>query len=153
MEKGNNIKLSPTGIACYHECPRKFYYIYIRGIEEKPTPSKVRGKIVHRVLEHFFTFVDLANIQQEHWHRLWKKFRNVLFSLLETEWKQIGKIYEDCFKDERQKTRFFNETKEFLDFYAIKLAFSLMNKMNELDKNSEWFESDIRGFSTRKTWR
>jgi putative RecB family exonuclease len=146
MEKRNNIKLSPTGIACYHECPRKFYYIYVRGIEEKPTPSKVRGKIVHRVLEHFFTFVDLVNVQQEHWHGLWKKFRNVLFSLLETEWKQIGKVYEDCFKDEKQKTRFFNETKEFLDFYAIKLAFSLMNKVKELDKNSEWFESDIKRF-------
>jgi len=145
--KNNNVRLSPTGIACYSTCPRKFYYIYIRGIEEKPTPSKVRGKIVHRVLEHFFTFVDLTDIEEgNHWQDLWEKFRNVLFSLLETEWKQIGKIYDDCFKGEKQKTNFFNETKDFLDFYAIKMAFSLINKLKELDKNSEWFGENIKRF-------
>lgn len=143
----NNVRLSPTSIACYYECQRKFFYKYIRGIKEKPRPSRVRGKIVHRVLEHFFTFVDLTDIEEgNHWQDLWKKFRNVLFSLLETEWKQIGKIYDDCFKDEKQKTQFLNETKEFLDFYAIKLAFSLMNKIKELDKNSEWFEDNIKRF-------
>jgi putative RecB family exonuclease len=146
MVEKNNIKLSPTGIACYYECPRKFYFIYVRGIEEKPTPSKVRGKIVHHVLENFFNFVNLASIQQEHWHDLWKKFRNVLISMLESEWKQIGKIYEDCFESEKQKEDFLDETKNFLDFYAVKLAFSLTNKMKELDKNSEWFESDLKRF-------
>lgn len=142
----NNVRLSPTGIACYFECQRKFFYKYIRGIEEKPRPSRVRGKIAHRVLEQFFNLVDLADIKEENWRDLWKKFRGVLFSLLETEWKQIGKIYDDCFKDEKQKTKLLNETKEFLDFYAIKLAFSLMNKMRELDKNSEWFEDNIKRF-------
>jgi len=148
MEKeNNNIRLSPTSITCFYECPRKFYYIYIRGIEEKPKPSMVRGKIVHRVLEHFFTFVDLTDIEEgSSWKEIWQKFRKVLFSLLETEWNQIGKIYDDCFKDETQKTRFLNETEEFLDFYAIKLAFSLMNKIKELDRNSQWFERDIKRF-------
>jgi len=145
--KNNNVRLSPTSIACYYGCPRKFFYRYIRCIEEKPTPSKVRGKIVHRVLEHFFTIVDLTDIEEgNHWQYLWKKFRDVLFSLLETEWNLIGKSYEDCFKNEVQKTNFLNETKEFLDFYSIRLAFSLMNKMKELDKNSEWFEENIKRF-------
>jgi putative RecB family exonuclease len=147
MEKQNSIRLSPTGIACFYECPRKFYYIHIRGIEEKPKPSMVRGKITHRVLEHFFTFVDLTDIEEgSNWQELWQKFRKVLFSLLETEWKQIGKTYDDCFKDQTQKENFLEETKEFLDFYAIKLAFSLINKMRELDRNSEWFEEDIKRF-------
>jgi putative RecB family exonuclease len=147
MEKQNNIRLSPTSIACFYECPRKFYYIYIRGIEEKPKPSMIRGKITHRVLEHFFTFVDLTDIEERsNWQEVWQKFRKVLFSLLETEWQQIGKIYDDCFKDQAQKTKFLNETKEFLDFYAIKLAFSLVNKMKELNRNSKWFERDIKRF-------
>ncbi len=147
MKKQNNIRLSPTGIACFYECPRKFYYIYIREIKEKPKPSMVRGKIVHRVLEHFFTFIDLTDIEEgSNWQEVWEKFRKALFSLLETEWKQIGKLYDDCFKNQTQKTRFLNETKEFLDFYAIKLAYSLMNKMKELDKNSKWFERDIKRF-------
>jgi len=147
MEKNNHIRLSPTSIACYFECPRKFFYRFIRGIEEKPRPSMIRGKIVHRVLEHFFTFVDLTDIEEgKSWQEIWEKFRKVLFSLLETEWNQIGKLYDDCFSSEKQKTQFLNETKEFLDFYAIKLAFSLMNKMKELNKNSQWFEEEIKRF-------
>jgi CRISPR/Cas system-associated exonuclease Cas4 (RecB family) len=147
MEKNNNIRLSPTGIACFYECPRKFYYIHIRGIEEKPKPSMVRGKITHRVLEHFFTFVDLTDIEEgDNWQEVWQRFRKVLFSLLETEWKQIGKAYDDCFKDQKQKDEFLEETKEFLDFYGIKLAFSLVNKMREMDRNSEWFQEDIKRF-------
>jgi len=144
--KKNNIRLSPSAIACYYECQRKFFYRYIRGIEEKPRPSRVRGRITHRVLENFFNFVDLGGIEEENWQSLWKKFRNVLFSLLDTEWKQIGKTYEDCFKNEDQKAELFEETKEFLDFYAIKMAFSLMNKMKELDKNSKWFTENIKRF-------
>jgi len=147
MKKQNNIRLSPTGIACFYECPRKFYYIYIREIKEKPKPPMIRGKIVHRVLEHFFMFIDLTDIEEgSNWQEVWKKFRKALFSILETEWKQIGKIYDDCFNNQAQKTKFLNETKEFLDFYAIKLAFSLMTKMKELDRNSEWFERDIKRF-------
>jgi len=142
----NHIRLSPTGIACYYECPRKFFYIYVKGIEEKPTPPKVRGKIVHRVLEDFFKFVKLSEIKEGNWQELWKKFRNVLFSLLESEWKGIGKTYKDCFKDEEEKIKFLNETKEFLDFYAIKLVFSLVNKIRELDRNSKWFEDDLKRF-------
>ena len=142
----NNTRLSPTAISCYCECQRKFFYIYIKEIKEKPTPDKVRGKIVHKVLENFFTFVDLIKIKEEKWQDLWKKFRSILLSLLESEWKQIGCAYENCFENDKQKTDYFDETLEFLDFYAIKLAFSLMNKMRELDKNSKWFEYNIKRF-------
>ena len=137
MEKNNNIRLSPTGISCYYKCQRKFFYRYIRGLEEKPKPAMIRGSIAHQVLQDFFDYVDLPGIEEENWKSLWEKFRKAMFSLLDTEWNQIGKKYEDCFKDEKQKTEMKEETKEFLDFYAVKLAFSLMNKMKELDKNSK----------------
>jgi len=143
----NKVKLSPTAISCYYECPRKFFYIYIRGIKEKPTPLKIRGKITHKVLENFFDLVNFADIkEQPHWRELWKKFKDILFSLLDAEWRQIGKVYEDCFESENQKNELLMETKDFLDFYAGKLAFSLTNKMKELDKNSEWFEQYIKTF-------
>lgn len=142
----NNLRLSPTAISSYYECPRKFFYIYIRGIEEKPKPSRIRGKIVHKVLDHFFNYVNLSDITEQDWQVLWKKFKKVLFSLLETEWKMIGKEYTDCFKNEDQKKEFLEETKKFLDFYAAKLSFSLSNKMLELDKNSKWFEDNLKRF-------
>lgn len=143
----NEIKLSPTAIACYFECPRKFYYLYVQGLEEKPTPAKVRGKIVHKVLENFFSFVKFEDItSEEEWQDLWKKFRKILFSLLEVEWKSIGKNYPDCFRSQKEKEEMLDETKDFLDFYAAKLAFSLINKLKEWDRNSEWFEENLKRF-------
>ncbi|MCD6226433.1 MAG: PD-(D/E)XK nuclease family protein [Candidatus Aenigmarchaeota archaeon] len=146
-KKTNKIRLSPTAISTYYMCPRKFFYIYIKGLKEKPTPAKIRGSITHKVLENFFDFVDLTKIdEKENWEQIWKKFRDILFKLLESEWSEIGKKYEDCFKNNSEKKRLFDETKEFLNFYAIKLSYSLHNKLQELNRNSEWFEQDLQRF-------
>jgi len=146
LRNGTNVKLSPTALALYFECPRKFFYIHIRNIPEKPTPAKVRGSITHKILDHFFNYVNIADIQEEDWHVLWKRFNKVLESLLDTEWKLIGKDYPDCYKSEKQKMEDYKETKKFLDFYAAKLAFSLSDKLCSIDRNSEWFEKEIKDF-------
>lgn len=142
----NEVRLSPTSIACFYECPRKFFYIYIRGLVERVTPAKIRGKIIHKILEHFFNYVNIADIQEKEWEKLWKKFRKIFFSLLDTEWGMIGTEYIDCFKNRDEKKTYLEETKRFLDFYAAKLAFSLTSKMEEMNKESEWFEDDLKRF-------
>lgn len=146
VNHNNKLRLSPTAISCFSECQRKFFYVYIRGIEVEPRPSMIRGKIAHKVLDDFFNYVNITDIKEKDWKVSWKKFNKVLSSLLETEWKQIGKEYEDCFKDEKQKKKFLDETKKFLDFYSLRLAFALSNKMDELNENSEWFERDLKRF-------
>ncbi len=140
------LRLSPTALATYFDCQRKFFYRYIRQIPERPSPYLVRGKITHKVLEHFFNYVKIVDIREGDWEKLWKDFKNILFSLVETEWKLIGREYDDCFTDEAEKEMFLNETKRFLDFYAAKLAFSLSDKILELDKKSQWFEEELRRF-------
>lgn len=142
----DSLRLSPSAIACYYDCQRKFFYRHIKKLPEKTTPQLVRGKITHKVLENFFNFVSLVDIKQDDWEKLWKDFKNALVSLLNTEWKMIGREYEDCFDNENEKGEYYEETKRFLDFYAAKLAFSLTDKMKELDRNSAWFEEEIRRF-------
>ena len=142
----SKLRLSPSALSTYFDCQRRFFYRYIRGIPEKPTPFLVRGKITHKVLDHFFNYVKLVDIKEGSWEKLWKDFKNVLYSLLETEWKLIGKNYPDCFENEKQKKDFLDETKRFFDFYAAKLAFGLTDKFLELDKKSEWFETELRRF-------
>lgn len=146
LENKNNIRLSPTAISLYYDCPRRFFYVYIRKIPEKPTPEKVRGTITHKILDHFFNYVNIADIQENDWHVLWNRFNKVLFSLLDAEWKMIGKDYPDCYKSEKKKNEDYDETKHFLDFYAAKLAFSLSDKLMSLDKESEWFETELKKF-------
>jgi len=142
----NSIRLSPSAIATYYNCPRKFFYIYIRKIPVKPTSAMVRGTITHKVLDHFFNYVNIADIKENDWQILWKRFKKVLFSLLDTEWKQIGKDYANCYTTDKKKNEDFEETKRFLDFYAAKLSFSLSDKLMTLDKNSKWFEKELKTF-------
>lgn len=142
----NSVRLSATGIATYSQCQRKFYYRHIEKVPEKPTPQKVRGSIVHKVLDEFFDVVDLSTIPTDkHWHEIWQGFKGILGDLLEAEWKKIGAEYADCFKNEKQKQEFLDDTKEIMDFYSAKLAFALFNKLKEL-KNSKWFTSDLKRF-------
>lgn len=145
-QEKNPIRLSPSAIALYYKCQRKFFYVYVRKIPERPSPEKVRGSITHKVLDHFFNYVNIADIQEEDWHVLWERFKKVLFSLLDTEWKLIGKEYVDCFGSEKKKTESYEETKKFLDFYSAKLAFTLSDKISTMDKKSEWFETELKKF-------
>ncbi len=45
---------SPSSINVYKQCPRKYYYNYIRKLPTKPSIHLVRGTIVHEVLEYFY---------------------------------------------------------------------------------------------------
>jgi len=146
IEDNNNVRLSPSAIVTYYNCPRKFFYVYIRKIPIKPTSVMIRGTITHKVLDHFFNYVNIADIQEDDWQILWKRFNKVLFSLLDTEWKQIGKDYANCYTTDKKKNEDFEETKRFLDFYAAKLAFSLSDKLMTLDRNSKWFEKELKTF-------
>jgi len=142
----NGIRLSPTAISLYYDCPRRFFYVYIRKIPEKPTAAMVRGTITHKVLDHFFNYVNIADIQEGDWQIIWKRFKKVLFSLLEAEWKTIGKDYPDCYTSKEKKKEDYEETKRFFDFYAAKLAFSLLDKLSTMNKGSKWFETELKRF-------
>ena len=146
FENKNNIRLSPTAIATYCSCQRKFFYVYIRKIQEKPTAEMVRGTIAHKILDHFFNYVNIADIQNADWQILWQRFKKVLFSLLETEWKLIGREYPNCYTTDKMKEEDYNETKRFLDFYAARLSFSLSEKLMTMDKSSPWYEKELKAF-------
>ena len=44
---------SPTSILTYMQCPRKYFYRYVRGLEAKPSIHLVLGSIVHSALQDF----------------------------------------------------------------------------------------------------
>lgn len=146
LNKKNDIRLSPSAISTYYSCQRKFYYVYVKKAEITPSPALVRGSISHKIMESFFDYVNLVDIQENDWEKLNKKFRKVLHSLLDTEWNLIGVDYPDCFKNGKEKQALFDETKRFLDFYSSKLAFSLTDKLCELSKNSKYFEDNLKRF-------
>lgn len=45
---------SPSSINTYKQCPRKYFYVYIKKLPTKPSIHLVRGTVVHETLEYFF---------------------------------------------------------------------------------------------------
>ena len=142
-----SVRLSPSGISAFTQCPRKFYFRYIEKLLEPASVFQVRGRIIHKVFELFFQTIDIARIdQKKHWHGIWSDFRAVCFALLDEEWSKIGKPeahYDDIFEGPGQKKEFFEETREFLDFFSAKMAYSFYNKLHELEKD-EWFDANLK---------
>ena len=143
----NNIRLSPSGISTFAQCEAKFYYRHVLKIPEKPSVFQIRGRIIHKVFELFFENIQIAKIEKKkHWHSVWQDFKSFIFELLDTEWEKIGKQdspYMDIFESKEQKEFLYQETKEFLDFFCVKMAYSLFNKVQEL-KDDEWFEQNLK---------
>lgn len=131
----------------YSFCPRKYFYRYIKCIKEPPTPHMVRGRMFHRIIERFFEEEDIMkNIPKNlGWKDQAHMFELVFFAILEQEWDKIGSAdYPDTFESVEQKSEFYEQTKEFLEFYAYKLAYALAKKKEELDSESQYYELDIK---------
>lgn len=71
---------SPSSINTYKQCPRKYYYNYIKRLPTKPNIHLVLGTIVHETLEEFFSHPitvkgDIPNTLQYH-----------VFNILKQRW-------------------------------------------------------------------
>lgn len=47
------IKLSPSKISCYQQCPRKYYYNYVERLPQLKWPHTLKGNLAHDVLERW----------------------------------------------------------------------------------------------------
>lgn len=48
-----DINLSPSKISCYKQCPRRYYYNYIKKMPQMKWPHSLKGNIAHDILEHW----------------------------------------------------------------------------------------------------
>ena len=55
---------SPTSILMYIQCPRKYYYRYIKWLEQKPSIHLITGGIAHSTIEAFHN-TGITAIKQE----------------------------------------------------------------------------------------
>jgi CRISPR/Cas system-associated exonuclease Cas4 (RecB family) len=104
---------SPTSVLTYMQCPHKYYYRYVRGLEQKlkgserkPSVYVVMGGIVHSTIEAFHK-TDVAKIPPkdffgtlrsrtiEYLNREWCKSRGE-FGKLDLNSRQMGFFYGDA---------------------------------------------------------
>jgi len=139
-KKSNNNKLSPSKIVEYYKCPRKYWYKYIKKIPEPKTEATIRGTIFHKVLEDFYDIIQPKKFKGLTFVQIKDFFQNALMDLLQIEWNKIGKDYENVFSSEESKDYLFEETKEFLDFYAVKEAYKVYQFLKNNKPEDKWFE-------------
>ncbi len=83
---------SPSSINTYFDCPRKYFYKYIKELPSKPNIHLIRGKLVHSVLEDFFKLnpaklsaasfdVELKVVLLEDFKRKWQESRESILKL------------------------------------------------------------------------
>jgi putative RecB family exonuclease len=75
VNEANNLRLSPSAVSEYENCPQLYKYRKIDKLPEPPSLDAERGTLVHTVLQDLFEFpshertpetaIDLASLQME----------------------------------------------------------------------------------------
>jgi len=97
---------SPSSINTYKQCPRKYFYQYIKGYETIPNIHQVRGNVTHDVLEKFFDW-DISSVKEENFPLQTKLH---LQFLLIQEWKNAENEFKKVELSPDQKKFYFEET-------------------------------------------
>lgn len=96
---------SSSSINAFRQCPRKYYYTYIKELPQKPSIHLVRGKIAHQIVEDFFK-LDIDSIPEENFEfsmkillqdrlsMLWVESEEEL-SKLDISWREINSYLEE----------------------------------------------------------
>ena len=101
---------SPSSINTYKQCPRKYYYSYIKGLKTLPSIHMTRGKIVHAVLDRFFHHQP-KGIK---WETAEERMKLRIQNLLVDEWKKAKKELSLFSLSQNQEMLYFEESLVFL---------------------------------------
>jgi len=98
---------SPSSINMFKQCPRRYYYSYIKKYPTLPSIHLIRGNIAHSVLEDFFdeTF-DLKN-----WYLC---FHKKVIELLDKHWDKKSKELSELKLQEGELMNYYQDTKNML---------------------------------------
>jgi putative RecB family exonuclease len=118
---------SPSSINTYKQCPRKYYYIYIKKLKTLPSIHLIRGSIVHSVLEDFFK-IDARKLPESGVdHLLW----GLLTDFLKSKWGESSQQLEQLEMTEAQRFFYYEETEQMLHNWFM----ALMKKLSRSGKS------------------
>lgn len=118
---------SPTSIAVYNHCARKYYYQYIRKLETLPNIYKLRGGIAHEVLEQFFD----SDVSKIGWENYRDGLRLIVQNLLVINWNSHLIELAQLDLGREKEMLFFEETLLML-FNWLESFFDKVTKLSRL---------------------
>jgi putative RecB family exonuclease len=97
---------SPSSINTYKQCPRKYYYNYIKKLPTQPSIHLIRGKVAHSVLEHFFD-INISIITKKTMNKI---LHQRTLTLLIQYWTQSDKNLNKLNLTPTEIQHYFEET-------------------------------------------
>lgn len=101
---------SPSSINTFKQCPRKYYYQYIKRLETLPNIHLVRGSVVHSVLEEFFK-LDVDALPKQGYVSL---LEGLIKDFLSRNWTKSADLLGKIHMTEAQKLFYYEETEQML---------------------------------------
>lgn len=118
---------SPSSINTYKQCPRKYYYIYIKKLKTSPSIHLVRGTIAHTVLEDFFD-LDVEKLPDHEYVFL---LMGLLNDFLKREWKKAEKELNQLNLKESEQLFYYDETQKMLASWLNVFLKKLQKEMKD----------------------
>ena len=101
---------SPTSILTHMQCPRKYYYRYIKRLGQEQSIYLVMGSIVHSTIAAFHR-TDLSEIPSEGFFEL---LRSKTMGDLEKRWVEEGDVLEKLNLDPEEINSFYDEARSMI---------------------------------------
>lgn len=105
---------SPSSINIYKQCPRKYYYIYIKKLKTLPSIHLVRGSIAHEALEDFFK-LDPQKLPASGYEEL---LHGLLVDFLKNKWHAHKEELDGLALTEAQQLFYYEETEQMLVYWV-----------------------------------
>ena len=128
IEERKELRLSPSSILTYLRNPREFYYSYILRLPTPTSTHLIKGSVVHKVLEWFFTKPFNSKLE-EHIENLFVK----AWKEKEEEWNTL-KLPEE--ETEQEKQDCMNQIQLFIRTFRIKMDSLKIARKAQDDKHA-----------------
>lgn len=120
--------LSPSAINLYFQCPRRFYYRYIKKLPVKDSIYALRGSIVHEVLEKIYDInsSELTNVNYK------KIIQQKISELFKSEWENSKTKLNNLKLGKDMLDFFYEDSTVQLDMWTSKFLAQLEKKLTEV---------------------
>ncbi|MFT4249998.1 MAG: RecB family exonuclease [Candidatus Woesearchaeota archaeon] len=124
---------SPSSINMYRQCPRKYYYRYIKKLPTKPSIHLVRGTVAHSALEYFFSepIVEVGD---------WRtNLQRHILVLLERFWSESEEEFSKLEETPEELEMYKVETKQMLLRWVLEFSERVASRMSKGESFEEAF--------------
>ncbi len=119
---------SPSSINTFKQCPRKYYYNYIVGLQTLPSIHLIRGKLAHSVLEDFFQ-VDVNHLNESNFMF---DLRIVIMELFKKHWNENAKDMSKLGLTQSELDFYKQETHYMIDIWFKRFVHTVAEETKKI---------------------